>query len=415
MRGRALWLAARAVERRLNDDRSDYLGPTTRCRCGEQARYVDRRPKVFTTALGDISLKRAYYYGSVCGHGFCPRDQKLGLEGSSLSPAVLRMVGLVGATVSFEEGGELLTELAGICVDAKLVEREAEALGKEIAADEREVVSEESWRRVPATMYIGLDGTGVPMRTSEVEGRAGKRPDGSAKTREVKLCACWTAESRDKDGVPTRDPGSVTYTAAIESAAMADTDDVLSDVAERVLREAHRRRFLQAHRRVVLGDGAAFIWNTFDELFPGAIQILDRFHAKQHLVEAAKAIWPSDNDNRHRWLKARMDELDHGKVETLVDRLMVHAHHCDDASDCAEYFLNNHHRMRYADFHAAGLCTSTGVLEAGCKNAIGTRLKRPGMHWTVRGANAIIALRCAKLSARLDPFLQRRSTLKAAA
>jgi hypothetical protein len=70
--------------------------------------------------------------------------------------------------------------------------------------------------------------------------------------------------------------------------------------------------------------------------------------------------------------------------------------------------------MRYAELHAASLCTSTGVVEAGCKNVIGTRLKRSGMHWTVRGANAIIALRCAKVSNRLDHFLQRRSAQRAA-
>lgn len=419
VRDRALWLAARAVERRLNDDKSDYLGPTTTCWCGGAARYVGRRPKLFRTVLGEITLHRAYYHGTTCGHGFCPRDQRQGLEHSSLSPAIVRMVALVGATVSFEEGSELLSQLAGVQVDAKLVERAAEALGQEIAADEREVVEAEGWRPVPPTMYIGLDGTGVPMRTSEVVGRAGKQPDGSAKTREVKLCATWTAEARDKNGIPMRDPGSVTYTAAIESAATADTDDKLSDVAQRIQREAERRRFMQATRRVVLGDGAAFIWNTFGELFPNAIQILDRFHAKEHLVEAAKAIWPVDNENRHRWLDARMHELDAGKVEVLVDRLMVHAHHCEQARACADYYRRNSHRMRYADFHAEGLCTSTGVLEAGCKHAIGTRLKQAGMHWTVRGANAIIALRCAKLSRRLDSFLvrrlNRRSSLRIAA
>jgi hypothetical protein len=334
---------------------------------------------------------------------------------TSLSPGVTRMVALVGATVSFEEGAELLTEIAGIKVDAKLVEREAEALGVEIANDERKVVQEELWRLVAPTMYLGLDGTGVPMRTEEVAGRLGKQEDGTSKTREVKLCVTWTAESRDKEGIPTRDPGSVSYSAAIESAAMPDTADHRSDVAERVAREANRRRFFDAPRRVVLGDGAAFIWNTFDELFPGAIQILDRFHAKDHLIEAAAAVWPLPNDNRKRWLDARMAELDDGNVDLLVERLMVHAGHCELAGECAAYFRKNQHRMRYAEFRAADLCTSTGVVEAGCKNAIGTRLKRPGMHWTVRGANAIIALRCAKLSNRLDPFLVRRSTLKLAA
>jgi hypothetical protein len=403
------------VERRLNDDRSDYRGPTVVCQCGQQARFVGHRLKSFRSALGEIELRRAYYYCSACGHGFCPRDEQLGLAGTSLSPGVTRMVALVGATVSFEEGSELLAQLAGVAVDAKLVEREAEAIGAAIATDERELVEEETSRPVTATMYCGLDGTGVPVRASEVAGRAGKQPDGSAKTREVKLCAIWTAESRDKNGIPTRDPGSVTYTAAIESAAMRDTDDELSEVAQRVMREAHRRRFLQVKRRVAIGDGAAYNWNIFDELFPGAIQILDRFHAQEHLIAVAKAIWPVDDDNRHRWLSARMDELDAGKVEILVERLMAHASSCDDARACADYFLHNRHRMRYAAFHAAGLCTSTGVLEAGCKHAIGTRLKRPGMHWTVRGANAIATLRCSKLSNRLEPWLQRRAAIKAAA
>ena len=65
--------------------------------------------------------------------------------------------------------------------------------------------------------------------------------------------------------------------------------------------------------------------------------------------------------------------------------------------------------MRYPKFHAQGLCTSTGVLEAGCKVAIGTRLKRAGMHWGLSGANTIIALRCSKLSGRFEDFWERRS------
>ena len=62
------------------------------------------------------------------------------------------------------------------------------------------------------------------MRAAELEGRAGKQPDGSAKTREAKLCAVWSAEARDPQGQPVRDPGSVTYSGAIESAATRDTD-----------------------------------------------------------------------------------------------------------------------------------------------------------------------------------------------
>ena len=58
--------------------------------------------------------------------------------------------------------------------------------------------------------------------------------------------------------------------------------------------------------------------------------------------------------------------------------------------------------MRYPAFRARGLCVATGVVEAGCKHAVGARLKRAGMHWSVDGANAIIALRCCILSGRFE-------------
>src|SRR5437867_4330526 len=270
-RRRAMRVAARAVEQRFNADTSDHTGPTALCSCGQPARYAGRHAKTFQSALGELRLERAYYHCEACGSGFCPRDRALGLEGVSLSPAVSRMGGRGGAMVSFAEGSELMQELAAVAVDPKQVERTAEALGREIAQDERSVVEPEP----PAspTMYLGMDGTGVPMRTSELEGREGKQPDGSAKTRQVKLVSVWSAEGRDEEGIPVRDPGSVTYSAAIESAASRDTDPEVSEFAKRAAREAARRGFDQAPRRVVLGDGAVWIWNIADEQFPGAIQI----------------------------------------------------------------------------------------------------------------------------------------------
>jgi len=407
--------AARVLQRVINADHSDYRGPTLACRCGAQARYEGRRDKTFITVLGELTLDRAYYYCGRCRAGFCPRDRELGLEEETLSPGVLRMIAIVGGTESFADGSKLLDVLAGLKVGAKLLERTAEALGGEVAGDERQVFAAEVHRQVAPTMYLGMDGTGIPARRSEVEGRSGKQPDGTAKTREVKLCVVWSAESRDQDGIPARDPGSVTYTAAIESAAMRDTDDDLSAFAARVWREAERRRFCQAKGQVVLGDGAIWIWKLASDLFPRAIQIVDRFHAKERLTKAAKAIWGGENDNYRIWVTARQAELDAGNIPALLEKLQTHADRCEEARTCHEYFHNNRDRMRYAEFHAAGLCTSTGVLEAGCKTAVGARLKRSGMHWTVRGANTIIALRCANLSGRLDGFFERRSEARMAA
>jgi len=413
-RRKALGVAAHAVERRINADTSDHTGAMVPCECGQPARYAGRHDKTFESVLGSLKLSRAYYHCAACGMGFCPRDRALGLQGGSLSPGVLRMVGQVGAVVSFQEGHELLSELAGLHVPTKHVERAAEALGREIAADERCVVERPTADEPAAsTLYLGMDGTGVPMRASEIEGRVGKQPDGSSKTREVKLVTVWTAQGRDDEGVPVRDPGSVSYSAALESAASHDTDDTPSPFAQRAHREARRRGFDRAKRRVVLGDGAPWIWNLTEEMFPGAIQIVDIYHAKGHLWDVAKAIYGAGNELGEHWAKKRRDELDDGKIADILAALRVHEHGNDEARKCLAYVIRNQKRMCYPVFRAHGLCVSTGVVEAGCKIVVGTRLKRAGMHWTVSGADAIIALRCAKLSGRFEDFWERRSADRA--
>ncbi len=354
VRQQALQLAARAVEPRLNADTGDYAGPRLPCPCGGEARYAGRRSKRFHSALGSLHLQRAYDHCGSCRGGFCPRDRTLGLENSFLSPAVTRMVGTVGALVSFQEGSELLQELAGVAVDAKQVERTAEGWGTEIAADERQ------------------------------------------------------------DTQPARDEGSVTYSAAIESAATPDTAAQRSEFSQRVWREATRRGFSAVPRPVVLGDGAPWIWHVADELFPQARQIVDRFHAQEHLSNLAKTLYGPANPRTAAWVKRRHQELDTGRFDALLTALRRHASSCEDARRTLHYFQTNRHRMRYPEFHAQGLGTSTGVVEAGCKVAIGTRLKRAGMHWTLDGANAIIALRCCKLSGRFQDFWEHRSTPRAA-
>jgi hypothetical protein len=412
-RRQALRLAARALEQRLNADTSDHVGAELLCSCGEPAQYRGRHEKTFESVLGPLHLERAYYHCEPCQGGFCPRDRALRLESFSLTPGVLRMTGSAAALVSFQESSSLLHELAGVKVSISQVQRAAETLGETIAADERVCV--ERMGEIAPTMYLGMDGTGVPMRPAEVAGRVGKQPDGSAKTREAKLVTVWTAESRDEAGKPVRDPGSITYSAAIESAAVVDTSLRRSDLAERVLREATRRGFTEAPRCVVLGDGSAWIWNTATELFPQAIQILDRYHAKEALHRTAQSIFGASSAEAKPWATARCTELDEGKLQAIVSALRPHIGACNEAAKCATYIIRNRRRMRYPKFHAQGLCTSTGVLEAGCKVAIGTRLKRAGMHWSVVGANAIIALRCAKLSGRFEDFWERRSQQLAAA
>ena len=165
---------------------------------------------------------------------------------------------------------------------------------------------------------------------------------------------------------------------------------------------------------MVLGDGALWIWNLADEHFPGATQIVDLYHAKGHLWDVAKAIYGAGSDLAAQWAKTRRDELDAGTIDDILSALRLHVDANDEARKCFDYVTRNRHRMRYPAFRAQGVCVGSGVVEAGCKTAIGVRCKRAEMHWMVAGADAIIALRCCKLSGRFEDFWERRSASREA-
>ena len=408
VRRRALAIAGGLLARRLNADRTDHQAASRPCpRCGKGARYAGRRSKTFLTALGPMELERAYYHCARCGTGHFPRDEALGLAGTLVSPAVARMSATAASMVSFAEASSLLDELAGLQVGPKQVERTAERVGREVAEHELGDMRAEP---APApVVYLGMDGTGIPVRKSETAGRKGKQADGTARTREVKLVLVWTAQARNKQGNPQRDPGSVRYSAAVESAASCNFDPEPSAFSKRVRREADRSGFAAAPCRVVLGDGAAWIWNLAAEQFPGAIEIVDLFHAKQRLWECAKAIFGSgDRARLEDWAEQRCEELTTGNFRAMLKAVRAHADECENAAACVGYFEDHRERMRYPEFRAAGLCVGSGVVEAGCKTAIGARLKRAGMHWTLGGANAILALRCSILSGRFEDFWAQR-------
>ena len=404
----ALGLACLAVARRINADESDCAGPTLPCpRCGGEARYVRRQAKTFETVLGAARLERAYYHCAACRRGFCPRDRALGLEGTDLSPGVTRMTGAAAGRVSFAAASSLLAQLAGVRVEAKHVERTAEALGRAIAAVERAGAfpAEQPQAEV---LYLGVDGTGVPMRKEDVAGRAGKQADGSSKTRECKVAVIWAAPTCDSDGLARCDGGSVSCSAAIESAAASDSDSELAPFAQRVRREALRRGFDQAQRQVVIGDGARWIWRVAGELFPRAVQILDYYHASEHLWDVARALG-GGREQVEEWAEARCADLKSGRFNGLLATLQAHAGHCEEARKCAAYFERNRERMRYKEFRQAGLQIGSGVVEAACKRLVGGRLKQSGMHWTRPGADAILELRSCILSGRYEQFWELRS------
>ena len=141
---------------------------------------------------------------------------------------------------------------------------------------------------------------------------------------------------------------------------------------------AQRHGFDAAERRVVLGDGAPWIWNLAGEQFPGATEIVDIYHARQHLSDVAKALYGPGTDRADAWARQRTDELDAGRLRAIVAELRSHTETTDAARRCLDYVVRNRRRMRCPRFRAQGLCVSSGVVEAGCKQVVGARLKPAG-------------------------------------
>ena len=251
---------------------------------------------------------------------------------------------------------------------------------------------------------VCMDGTGVPVVKKETLGRKGKGEDGQAKTREVKLGCVFTQTGIDDQSRPVRDEMSTSYTGSIETAEI---------FGQRIYREAMRRGMNFAGETVVIGDGAPWIWNIADEQFYGAIQIVDLFHAREHYWNVARAFFGHEKVRLQQWTEERRKELDDGRPEAVIvaikSCLTLYGHNQAICEREMCYFEKNKERMRYATFRKKGLFVGSGVLEAGCRTVVGQRLKQSGMHWTVKGANSIIALRCNILSNRWEDFWEYRA------
>jgi hypothetical protein len=360
--------------------------------------------------LSPIRLNRGYYHCAPCRKGVIPRDVELDIVSTSFSPGVRRMMGMLGGKEPFAEGRADLEALAGIVVETKDVERIAEAIGEQVERISRRERKAALAGKVVLIhpvpkMYVVIDGTGVPMVPRETHDRPGKDETGKAKTREAKLGCVFTQAGLDERGRPVRDEASTSYVGAIETA---------EEFGRRIFTEAIRRGSRRAEKLIVLGDGAVWIWNLADLHFPGAVQVVDLYHAREHLSSIAKLLYGPGTPKAMAWSEARTTELDAGEVEKIVSAIARLQPSNDTFNDelrkASAYFQTNAERMRYSNFRAQGLFIGSGVIEAGCKTIIGRRLKQSGMRWTVRGANAIIALRCCELSGRWESFWEARAS-----
>jgi len=334
---------------------------------GHPMHSIGVRSKTITTLLGKVTLRRSVFEDEEGRHTRIPLDESLGVEGTSFSPGVRRFMARAGSQSSFADASEDLAVYARLNVTAKQVQRVAEDVGRSVEDWNCRQVLAESSSEAPSPipiLYVSFDGTGVPMRKVELLATKGKGADGKARTREVKLGCGFTQTSTDEEGWPIRDPDSTTYVGAIESSELFGL---------RIYQEAVRCGCENANKIVILTDGARYNKTSASTHFPGAIHIIDLYHAREHLTDLGKALG-TDKAQLATWSGL----LDMGRVEDLIEEARSRIDHLSlnpcVAEDCRKrmcYFQDNADCMRCAQLRLAGYFVDSGVVEAGCRTVIG--------------------------------------------
>jgi len=354
--------------------------------------------------FGSFPLERDYYYHAGKRPGHYPVDAALGLEGG-YTPALSRILCLEGADeASYQKAEFHLAQTGGISVSARQIQRVVQRVGQAAQGwQQREVEPDQCARCDASVFYVSADGTGIPMRPEELEGRRGKQTDGKAKSRQVDLGCVFTQHRLDEEGHPVRDWESTTYVSSLDS---------IDQFGPMLRREALRRGMGTALKVVLLIDGAEGLAHMGTLCFKNAIQIVDFFHALEHAGAVLRALLgskdhPEYEPRLHRWA----DRLLEDEVEQLIAETRPEASTGGRAEAVEEelgYFVRNVSRMQYGTFRKQGLFIGSGVIEAGCKTVIGSRCKQSGMFWGAPGAKHILAFRCIHASRRIDNFWKYR-------
>jgi hypothetical protein len=360
--------------------------------------------------FGRFKLERDYYYHPGKQQGHYPADAALGLEAGN-TPALARLVCLEGADESsYQKAEDHLRETGGIHMGARQIQRLVQQVGEPAQQwQERQAFQPEPGSQAVPVMYVSADASGVPMRPEELQGRAGKQPDGTAKTRMAYLGCVFTQHQRDKEGHPIRDHNSTTYVSSFAS---------IDEFGPQLRQEAIRRGLALALQVVLLIDGANGLANMGKLCFKSAIQIVDFYHALEHAGLVLVALLgskehPDYQSRLRRWAKQLLKD----RVASLIAQVRQECAGQSRAAAVEEalgYFVNNVWRMQYGTFRSQGLFIGSGVVEAGCKTVIGARCKQSGMFWGEPGAENVLALRCIHASRRLDQFWKQRLNAHAA-
>jgi hypothetical protein len=416
--------------------------------CGHEQHLADYRIKQILTMMGKVEFKRAYYHCQKekeredkeeeqkqhCS-GRAPADQVWGIDQRRTTPGVQETIGYLCARLTFEEAAETFSRLLPLQMTAKQAQNLMEPVGKALAEQEEIMLkalfeqaiykhtSEQEQQELHSLksierLYIQMDGIMERLRRGTVDMEAHEETRKGDVYREIKVGVTFEAErGRERSElapevwIDTPKPGSQRSVA--RRTAKGDFDQLLYGLA-------CQSGLSQAKQVVILGDGAPWIWKLAGEHFPEAVQIVDLYHAQEHVWQVARAVYGPQTQAAEVWAKDACDLLVHGKIEALVFAIAAlppiappPGQSKSIPEQAGGYFTTNASRMRYPTFRAQGMHVGSGIAEAACKTVVATRLKRSGMRWTPGGLDALLPLRTSVLNQTYDAFWQGQPRLVA--
>jgi hypothetical protein len=391
------------------------------CKCGGRLRYQRMRAATVISVFGRVRYERAYYAKCQCKKGKAPLDEAYGLVPGAVTAGLAVLLAQAGVAFSYDESPRWLESYLLLDVAENTVRSETEQMGELQAKAEKEWIAQsqkESYLQererqpgmIPKQLYGSMDAAKVRI---EPRPKKGEAKEAHEDWRDMKTLCWYEVETvppvqqtiRQRKKVEREQP-------ALRAKNMRYFCDIseAEEFGKLLWATGCRLNADLSPELIFLGDGALWIWNLVSKYYPQAVQILDWFHAEEHLETVAEAAF-MDLAKRAAWLEPVTQALWDGQVEDVILACQSLPASCLKASQAANYFANNMERMRYDRFRAAGYMIGSGTIESACKQIVTHRLALPGAQWEVEGAVFTAKARASWLSGTWSSLCHARSAI----
>jgi hypothetical protein len=391
----------RELQQGILDQQPDAPENRTACpTCHGHSRFRERRKRLLVTRHGEAHLARRWYHCAACQAGFAPLDQGLGLDAATTSTYLRTLIAEWSADRVFVRCAQDVERTLGVQLGESTIERTAVSMGERLRQQEvaRAAACEAGTvplpEHHPSVVHISMDGVYAPLRDPwKRNGTAGPL---QCRGGECKVGAVYETRpgARGRHRLAWRE-----YTATFEDIAA---------FRPQLWALAVRCGVREADTIVFLADGAACNWALAEQYFPWAVQIVDWYHAVQRLGAVAEAFFGAQTGPGRGWLAARKRELWDGNVAGVQEAIGLLPPRTPEQAETQRaemvFFANNGKRMNYPQYRAAGYQIGSGVIEASCRTVVNQRFDQSGMHWRQETADAMVALRAARLSTTQPDF-----------